>query len=245
MMLRYLHEWGSPPVFYQRAGRWQSGLWALAALLMLAGLWGGLVMAPADYEQGEVYRIIYIHVPAAWIAMFAYVVMAVTGAIGLVWRLKVAEVLTSAGARVGASFTLVALATGAIWGQPTWGTWWVWDARLTSVLVLLFLYMGFIALENAIEDRRSAARACAILALVGVVNIPIIHFSVHWWNTLHQGPTVSRLSAPAIHASMLVPLLLMGLGSMLFYGGAVLSWGRALMLERERTSRWARDEVTG
>ena len=242
-MLRYLHEWGSPPVFYQRAGRWQRVLWTLAALLILAGLWGGLVLAPADYEQGQVYRIIYIHVPAAWVAMFAYVVMAVTGAIGLIWRLKVAEVITSAGARTGASFTILALATGAIWGQPTWGTWWVWDARLTSVLVLLFLYLGFIALENAIEDRRNAARACAILALVGLVNIPIIHFSVYWWNTLHQGPTVARLSAPAIHITMLVPLLLMALGSMLFYAGALLSWGRALMLERERSSRWAAREA--
>lgn len=238
-MLRYFHQWGSPPVFHDRAGRMLPWLWLAAAVLILAGLYGGLVRAPADYEQGEVYRIIYIHVPGAWVAMFGYVAMATAAAIGLIWRIKVAEVVASAGARAGASFTVLALATGAIWGQPTWGTWWVWDARLTSVLILLFLYLGFIALENAIEDRRAAARACAILAIVGVVNIPIIHFSVEWWNTLHQGATVTRFSAPAIHISMLVPLLAMALGCMAFYAAALLSWSRALLLERERGSRWA------
>lgn len=211
--------------------------------MILAGLYGGLVLAPTDYQQGESYRIIFIHVPSAWMSLFIYVVMAVSGAIGLIWRIKLAYVMAIASAPIGASFTFLALATGALWGKPMWGAWWVWDARLTSELILLFLYLGVMALHAAYEDKQIADRAVAILALVGVVNIPIIHYSVEWWNTLHQGPTVTRFEAPAIHITMLIPLLLMAVAMMLYYGAVVLLRARAEVLIRERHSRWVRDLV--
>jgi len=166
-------------------------------ILFVYGLYSGLILAPIDYEQGEAYRIIFVHVPAAWMSLFIYMVMAITGAIALIWRLKLAEIVMISCAPIGASFTFLALVTGSIWGKPMWNTWWVWDARLTSELLLLFLYFGVMALYNAIEDRRTAARAVAILALVGVVNIPVIHYSVEWWNTLHQGPTVTKFDKPS------------------------------------------------
>jgi heme exporter protein C len=199
------------------------------------------VLAPADYQQGDSFRIMYIHVPSAWMSLFIYVVMAAAGAIGLIWRIKLAEVVAISSAPIGASFTFLALITGSIWGKPMWGTWWVWDARLTSELILLFLYLGIIALHNAIEDKRTAARATAILALVGVVNIPIIHYSVEWWNTLHQGPTVTKFDAPSIHPSMLIPLLLMALAFKLYYLAVVLMRARVEVLERERNSVWVRE----
>jgi heme exporter protein C len=167
--------------------------------------------------------------------------MAVSGAIGLIWRIKLAEVISIASAPIGASFTFLALATGSLWGKPMWGTWWVWDARLTSELLLLFLYLGVMALYNAIEDRRTAARAAAILALVGIVNIPIIHYSVEWWNTLHQGPTVTKLDKPSIHLSMLIPLLLMAVAFKLYYAFLVLMRARCEVLRREKNSRWVKD----
>ena len=156
------------------------------------------MLAPTDYQQGDSYRIMFIHVPAAWMSLFIYIVMAGAGAIGLIWRMKLAEIIAISSAPIGASFTFLALVTGSIWGKPMWGTWWVWDARLTSELILLFLYLGVMALNNAIEDKRTAARATAMLAIVGVVNIPIIHYSVEWWNTLHQGPTVTKFDS-AVH----------------------------------------------
>jgi heme exporter protein C len=170
--------------------------------------------------------------------------MATSGAIGLIWRIKLADVVAASSAPIGASFTFLALATGSLWGKPMWGTWWVWDARLTSELILLFLYLGFIALQSAIEDKRNAARASAVLALVGVVNIPIIHYSVEWWNTLHQGPTVTKFDKPSIHLSMLVPLLLMAIAFKLYYLMTVLMRARCEVLERERNSSWARDLTT-
>ena len=170
--------------------------------------------------------------------MFVYVVMAVCGAIALIWHMKLAEIIAISSAHIGASFTLLALVTGSIWGKPMWGTWWVWDARLTSELILLFLYLGVIALYNAIDDKRMAARATSILALVGVVNIPIIHYSVTWWNTLHQGPTVSKMGAPSIDLRMLIPLLLMAVAFKLFYLVVLLLRARCELLERERNSRW-------
>jgi heme exporter protein C len=205
------------------------------------GLYLGLVMAPSDYQQGESYRIIYIHVPSAWMSLFIYVVMAISAAIGLIWRIKLAEVVAISSAPIGASFTFLALATGSLWGKPMWGTWWVWDGRLTSELLLLFLYLGVISLHNAIEDKRTAARAVAILAIVGVVNIPVIHYSVEWWNTLHQGPTVTKFDAPSIHWSMLIPLLIMALAFKLYYLVVVLMRARCEVLERERNSRWVRE----
>jgi heme exporter protein C len=226
------------------AGRLIPWLGGACLLLILAGLVDGLVFAPLDYQQGNSYRIIYIHVPSAWMSMFIYMVMAVSGAIGLVWRIKLADVIATSSAPIGASFTLLALVTGSLWGKPTWGTWWVWDARLTSELLLLFLYLGFIALQSAIPDKRTAGRAGAVLALVGVVNIPIIHYSVNWWNTLHQGATVTKLDAPSIHISMLIPLLVMALGFKLFYFTVVLMRARCEVLDRERNSSWVQEELT-
>ena len=237
-MWLWFHKLGSPVHFYRIAGRLTPWLGAACALCMLSGLYLGLVVAPADYQQGESYRIIYVHVPSAWMSMFVYMVMASASAVALIWRMKLAEIIASASAPLGASFTFLALATGSLWGKPMWGAWWVWDARLTSELILLFLYLGYMALESAIEDKRMAARATSILALVGVVNIPIIHYSVVWWNTLHQGPTVTKLDNPSIHPSMLTPLLLMAVAFTLYYSAILLVRARAEVLDRERGSRW-------
>jgi heme exporter protein C len=212
-------------------------------ITLLWGLYNGLFIAPPDYQQGESYRIMYIHVPAAWMSMFIYVVMAVSGLISLVWRIKMTEVIVISSASVGASFTFLALATGSLWGKPMWGTWWVWDARLTSELLLLFLYLGIIALHSAIEDKRVAARAVSILALVGVVNIPIIHYSVEWWNTLHQPASITKFGKPSMDMSMLIPLLIMAISFKLYYGAVVLMRARAEIVERERNSRWVQEMV--
>jgi heme exporter protein C len=204
-----------------------------------------LLFAPADYQQGDSFRIIYVHVPAAWMSMFVYVVMASAGAIGLIWKIKMADVIAWASAPLGASFTFLALATGSLWGKPMWGAWWVWDARLTSELILLFLYLGFIALGSAIEDKRTAANACAVLALVGLVNIPIIHFSVEWWNTLHQGATVTKFDKPSIDTRMLIPLLVMWLAFMTYYATTVLMRARVEVLQRERNNSWVQELTAG
>ena len=214
-----------------------------ALLCFVTGLYGGLVMAPADYQQGESFRIIYIHVPSAWMSLFVYMVIAVNSAILLIWRVKISEIIARSSAALGASFTFLALATGSIWGKPMWGTWWVWDARLTSELILLFLYLGVIALYNAVEDKRTASRAVAILAIVGVVNIPIIHYSVEWWNTLHQGPTITKFDKPSIHIDMLIPLLLMAVAFKLYYGMVLLMRSRCEVLDRERNTQWVQELV--
>jgi len=244
-MMRWFHQLGSPPHFMAISRRLEPFLAVPAVALCLLGAYAGLVWAPADYQQGDAFRIIYIHVPAAWLSLFVYTSMAVAGAIALVWRMKLAEIYVVTAASLGASFTFLALVTGSIWGKPMWGTWWVWDARLTSELILLFLYLGVIALNSAIEQPRSAARACSLLALVGVVNVPIIHYSVEWWNTLHQGPTVTRFDKPAMEWSMLWPLLTVALGSMLLFGWLVLVRMRAELLWRERRSRWVRRYLAG
>ena len=241
---RFFHQLASPSYFYRFSGKLIPWLWMSFALLTIAGLYSGLVLAPPDYQQGDSYRIMFVHVPAAWMSMFIYVVMAGAGLIGLVWHIKLAEVIAISSAPIGASFTFLALATGSIWGKPMWGTWWVWDARLTSELILLFLYFGIIALHNAIEDKRTAAREVAVLALVGVVKIPIIHYSVEWWNTLHQGPTVTKFDKPSIHLSMLIPLLLMAVAFKIYYIGVVLMRARCEILDRERNARWIRELVT-
>ncbi|MDP6141469.1 MAG: heme ABC transporter permease [Arenicellales bacterium] len=232
------HRLGSPPFFYRLSGRLLPWVGVLCALAFAAGLYGGLVLAPTDYQQGESYRIIYIHVPAAWMSMFVYMVLAITGGIGLIWRMKLAEVVARASAPIGASYTFLALLTGSLWGKPMWGTWWVWDARLTSELILLFLYLGYMALQAAIDDRRTAARAGAVLALVGVINLPIIHYSVEWWSTLHQGPTVTKFDQPSIALSMLVPLLLMALAFKLHYVVSLLARVRGEILDSERRAAW-------
>jgi heme exporter protein C len=237
----FFHKMASPPWFYRVSGKIVPWVGVAFALLLAWGLYGGLYLAPADYQQGDSFRIIYVHVPAAWMSLFIYVAMAVCGVISLVWRMKMAEVILISSAPIGAAFTFLALATGSLWGKPMWGTWWVWDGRLTSELILLFLYLGVIALHGAIEDRQTAARAVAILAIVGVVNVPIIHYSVEWWATLHQGPTITKLDKPSIHVDMLVPLLVMALAFKLYYVWGLLIRARSEVLERERNSKWVRD----
>jgi len=237
-MWKFIHKFASPPYFYRLAGRFIPWLAGLFIILLIFGLVDGLFFAPTDYQQGESYRIIFIHVPASWMSLFIYMVMATSGAICLIWRIKLAEVVTISSAPIGAMFTLIALFTGSLWGKPMWGTWWVWDARLTAELLLLFLYLGVIALNGAIEDKRTAARAVALLALVGVVNIPIIHYSVEWWNTLHQGPTVTKFDKPSIALSMLIPLLVMAVAFKVYYALVLLIRARYEVLERERGSRW-------
>jgi heme exporter protein C len=206
-----LFWYASPQTFYPLAGKIARVCAVLAVLFAVAGLYVGLFVAPTDAQQGEVYRIIFIHVPAAWMSMFIYVVMALWAAAGLAMNTRLSAMMARALAPTGALFTFIALWTGALWGKPTWGTWWVWDARLTSELILLFLYFGFIALQASIDDRRRADRAGAVLAIVGVVNIPIIYYSVKWWNTLHQGASISFTKAPSMAATMLTGMLLMAL----------------------------------
>ena len=242
-MWQWIHRLASPPLFYRLSGKLLPWMWVVFAVLLVWGLYGGLINAPADYQQGESFRIIYIHVPAAWMSLFVYVVMAACGLIALVWRIKLAEIVLISSAPIGATFTFLALVTGSLWGKPMWGTWWVWDARLTSELILLFLYLGVISLYGAIEDRRTAARAVSILALVGVVNIPIIHYSVEWWNTLHQGPTVTKLDKPSIHIDMLIPLLVMAVAFKLYYVNTLMMRVRGELLDRERDSKWVENLV--
>ncbi len=241
--VRWFHRTGSPPHFYRMAGRWLPWLTVLFILLLVPGLIGGLILAPPDYQQGESYRIIYIHVPAAWMSLFVYMVMATCGVIVLVWRMKLAEVALISAAPIGASFTFIALVTGSLWGKPMWGTYWVWDARLTSELILLFLYLGVIGLYGAIDDKRIAGRAVSILAIVGVVNIPIIHYSVEWWNSLHQGPTITKFDKPSIDTRMLIPLLLMALAFKVYFIMSLFQRVRAELLYRERNSRWVEELV--
>lgn len=233
-----LDRLATPKFFYPFAGRLLPYLGWLAAGLLLLGAGWGLGVAPADYQQGDSYRIMFIHVPAAWLSMFTYMVMAGGAFVFLVWRIKLADMLAKACAPLGASFTLLTLVTGSLWGKPMWGTWWAWDARLTSELVLLFLYLGLIALRGAIDEPQRAGRATALLALVGVVNIPIIHFSVEWWNTLHQPASLTRMAGPAIHPAMLTPLLLMIAGFTVYFLGVLLQRLRCEILEREQQARW-------
>jgi heme exporter protein C len=223
----------SPQTFYPLAGRIALACAVGAALLALAGLYVGFFVAPTDAQQGDAYRIIFIHVAAAWMSMFLYVVMAFWAAIGLAFNTRLSAMMASAIAPTGAMFTFVALWTGSLWGRPTWGAYWVWDARLTSELILLFLYLGFMALQAAIDDRRRADRAGALLAIVGVVNVPIIYYSVQWWNTLHQGASVSLTRAPSMAAAMLWGMLLMALAFWLYSIAAALARVRCIIRERE------------
>jgi len=229
----------SPATFYPLAGRLAPWFFALAVVSGLAGLYLGLLVAPTDAQQGEVYRVIFIHVPSAWMSMFIYFVMACYGAVTLSFNTRLAAMMARALAPTGAMFTFVALWTGSFWGRPTWGAYWVWDARLTSELVLLFLYIGFIALANAFEDPRRGDRAAAVLALLGVVNLPIIYFSVQWWNTLHQGSSVS-FKGTTMHVAMLWGMLLMAFSFWMYAIGAVLVRCRTIILERERRTQWVR-----
>jgi len=239
----FFHKTGSPPWFYNFSGKLIPWLWVGFAVLTAIGLYQGLLIAPADYQQGESVRIMYIHVPAAWMSMMIYGLMAIWGFIALVWRIRIMEVLIISSAPVGAAFTVIALITGSLWGRPTWGTYWVWDARLTSELVLLFLYFGVIALYNAYDEPRKAARAASLMAIVGAVNLPIIHFSVVWWNTLHQGSSIGT-SGNSIHPSMLWPLLYMAIAFKFYYGANLLSRARLRLLKQDHRKRWVQDLLT-
>jgi heme exporter protein C len=245
-VLLWFHKLGSPPYFYRFAGRLMPWLFGIAALTGAYGLYLGLAVAPADYLQGESVRILYIHVPCAWMSLFVYGFMAVNGFVALVWRIKLSEILATSSAPIGAAFTFITLVSGALWGRPAWGTYWVWDARLTSELVLLFLYFGVIGLYQAAEDQRAGARAASLLALIGIVNLPIIHYSVKWWNTLHQGESVRVFAAQStIDASMLVPLLLVTVATKFYFGGAVLARARVAVLGQESGKEWVRALALG
>lgn len=232
-----------PRHFYEITAGWLPWLAGVAVVMTVTGLTWGLLFAPPDYQQGHSFRIIYIHVPSASIAMSGYLTLAICAVITLVWRVKTAEMVATAAAPVGALFCLMALVTGGIWGKPTWGTYWVWDARLTSMLILLFLYVGVIALQNAFENAAQGARAAALLALVGVVNLPIIRYSVEWWNTLHQGATFKLTEKPAMPAEMWLPLLIALVGLYAFYGWVVIWRARHEVLRRESRQRWVRDLI--
>ncbi|AVP97076.1 heme ABC transporter permease [Ahniella affigens] len=244
-LLLWFHRTGSPPEFYRLSGLFLPWMYALAALSGLPALYLGLFRTPADYLQGDSFRIIYIHVPSAWMSMFIFAFMAFAGAMALIWHVKIAEVIARAAAPIGAMFTAVTLITGSLWGRPTWGTYWVWDARLTSELVLLFLYFGVIALQQAIEDPRKAARAAAILALVGLVNLPVIHYSVEWWNTLHQGQSIRLFASDksTIDSSMLAPLILMAFATKFWFAASLLARARVLVLEQESGKDWVRQMI--
>lgn len=244
MSWRIFHRLGSPKGFYEISGRWLPWLVLSAALLILTGLGWGLLFAPPDYLQGNSYRIIFLHVPSAFLASAIYAMMAIAAAVSLIWKIKLADIALQCSAPVGASFCFLALVTGAIWGKPTWGTWWVWDARLTSMLVLFFLYLGVIALRGAINGTHAASKACAILALVGVVNLPIIKFSVEWWNTLHQGATLKLTGKPSMAPEMLWPLLISILAFYLFFAVVLLLRMRAEILSRERRTKWVQALLT-
>ncbi len=231
-------KFSSPASFYPLAGKLMPIFMTAAIILIVVGLYMSFFVAPTDYKQGEGYRIIFVHVPTAWMSMFIYLVMAFWAAVGLVSNTRLSAMMADSLAPTGAMFTFLALWTGAFWGKPMWGTWWVWDARLTSELILFFLYIGYIALKGAIDDARRADRAGAILLLVGVVNIPIIYFSVKWWNTLHQGASIDMQTGSSMASIMLITMLIMALGFWMYSIAVSLSRVRSIILEREKDSQW-------
>lgn len=234
----WFHKLGSPPHAYRIAGLFRPWLLGISALLVVIALYGGLVLAPQDYQQKDAFRIVYVHAPSAIISLQIYIVMASAAAIGIIWRMKIAHAAAAACAPIGLWFTILGLATGSIYGKPMWGTWWEWDPRLTSMLIQLFLYLGFMALRSSFDDASRADRASAILAIVGVVNVPIVKYSVVWWNSLHQGPTISKLGRPTIELSMGWPLYVMLFGFMFYFGAVLCDALRAEILKRERNASW-------
>jgi heme exporter protein C len=242
-MWTWFYRLASPPYVYRTAAALAPWLMAVAVTTIVCGLIGGLLFAPPDYQQGDAFRIIYVHVPSAYMSLFCYSAMALAGAIGLIWRIKMSHALAAATAPIGASFSLLALVTGSLWGRPMWGTYWAWDPRLTSELILLFLYAGVMSLRPAFEDPARGDRAAALLSIVGFVNVPIIHFSVQWWNSLHQGATIAKIGKSEMPMSMLWPLLTMLLGFMCFYGAVVCMRLRGEVLNRERQSTWVREAI--
>jgi heme exporter protein C len=242
-MWTWFYKLASPPYVYGTAAALAPWFLGLAVIAIGCGLVGGLVFAPPDYQQGDAFRIIYVHVPSAWLSLLAYTSMAVAAAVALIWRIKMGHAVAAATAPIGASFTLLALVTGSLWGRPMWGTYWAWDPRLTSELILLFLYVGVMSLRSAFEDPLRGDRAAALLGLVGVVNVPIIHFSVVWWNSLHQGATVAKWGKPSMPGSMIWPLLSMFLGFTLFYGAVLCTRLQGEVLNRERQAKWVREAI--
>jgi len=238
---RLWHQLGSPPWFYQFSGKCLPYLTVITLGLLAWGIVWGLAYAPVDAKQGNSYRIIFLHVPASFLALAGYYVMALAGIIGLVWRMKMAMWALRAAAPLGAVLTFMCLVTGAIWGKPTWGTWWVWDARLTSMLILLFLYLGVMALQNAYQNEDNGNRASAVLTIVGMINIPIIYKSVEWWNTLHQGATIKFTEAPSMHPDMFKPLLVMIAAFYLLYALVLVMNMRSEILRHERNSKWLKE----
>ncbi len=237
-MWKWLHPYAKPETTYQLCGRFLPWFSILAIVFLVVGTLWGLAYAPSDYQQGDSFRIIYIHVPAAIWSMGIYLSMAVAAFVGLVWQVKLSNMAALAMAPIGAVYTFIALVTGAIWGKPMWGAWWVWDARLTSELILLFLYLGVIALYHAFDDVKTAEKAAGILAIVGVVNLPIIHFSVEWWNTLHQGATITKFAKPSISPDMLWPLLIEIIGFALFFAAVATIRLRNEILRKESHRPW-------
>jgi len=241
MSWQWFHRLGSPRWFYEKTNPWLPWLATISIALIVTGAVWGLAFAPADFKQGNSYRIIYIHVPAAFLALAGYYIMAISGAVGLIWKMKLPFMVMKSAAPIGALLTFVSLVTGSIWGKPTWGTWWEWDARITSMLILFFLYLGMIALQQAFTHRDTADKASAVLALVGMVNIPIIYKSVDWWNTLHQPATIKFTSKSSIDPSMLYPLLTMVIGFYVFYALVLLLNTRVEILRRESRTQWVND----
>ena len=239
-MLKSLLSKISPEGYYKFTSAIIPWLLTLSLFFISFGLYQGLFVAPPDYQQGDAFRIMYVHVPSAWISLFAYSVVFFSAIVSLIWHVKVYDVILLASCKLGALFTLFTLLTGAIWGKPMWGTWWAWDARLTSELILFFLYLSILLLHGSFEDKRKAASAVNILAIIGFINIPIIHFSVEWWNTLHQGPSVIKLSTPSIAGEMLMPLIITALGFTLFFFGAMLKSSQNILLDYEKNKLWVK-----
>ena len=240
----WFHRFASPPHIYRVAGTLTPWFAWPAGLLIVSALYAGLFLAPPDYQQGEGFRMIYVHAPSALLSVMNYGVMATAAAVGLIWRMKVAHAAAASCAAIGASFTFVSLVTGMLWGKPMWGTYWVWDPRLTAQLVLLFLYLGYMALRSGIDDLGRADRASAVLAIIGVVNLPIIRYSVEWWNSIHQAPSVMKMERPSMPFDMLAPLLMMLLGFTLLFAALLLVRMRAEVLRRERGASWVKEVVS-
>ena len=240
----WFHRLASPPHIYRVAGILTPWFAWPAGVLIVGALYAGLFLAPPDYQQGEGFRMIYVHAPSAWLSVMIYGVMATAAAVGLIWRMKVAHAAAASCAAIGASFTAVSLLTGMLWGKPMWGTYWVWDPRLTAQLVLLFLYLGYMALRSGIDDIGRADRASAVLAIVGVVNLPIIRYSVEWWNSIHQTPSVMKMARPSMPVEMLAPLLMMLAGFTLYFAAVLLVRLRAEVLRRERGASWIKEAVS-
>jgi len=244
MTWTWFHRLASPPHVYRLAQKLTPWFAWPAGLLILAALYDGLVLAPPDYQQGDGFRILYVHAPSAYMSVLVYMTMATAAAVGLIWRMKVAHAVAASCAPVGASFTATALLTGMLWGRPMWGTYWEWDPRLTSELLLFFIYLGYMGLRSAFDDVQRADRASAVLAVVGAVDVPIIHYSVVWWNSLHQPASLLRFGKPTIFISMLIPLLMMFLGFTLLFAALLLTRLRGEILRRERTASWIEQAVT-